>query len=258
MDTQKPKPSFQKKFALKMTLCRKSALNKILNAAGIRQVRGHLICTKELTPDSVVIDLGANEGLFSKEIHESFGSVCYAVEPNKTLYNNIQFDFINKFNYAITASDGPVDFYISNNNEASSIIKDFEVIWGNNERQTIDGITFVNLVSKLNIGEKKIEILKIDIEGAELELIESLDYEAVRNIKQITIEFHDWINEALHERTVAAIKRLTGFGFDAYTDTPNHKWPVEMLFLNRKLSNFDPKEKFALGVFRKLAFLNYC
>lgn len=228
----------------------------MLTAAKMKDIRGHLIYINDLGPDSVVIDLGANEANFSKEMHALCGCRCIAIEPNVHLFEQINEEYISKFNYAITASDGPVEFYISNNKEASSIIKDFEDRWGTKEKQIIEGLSFATMKSKLNLG-KAIEVLKIDIEGAELDLIESLNSSDVQNVKQISIEFHDWLDKALHEKTVKAIKKLVSLGFDAYTSAPAHDWPVEMLFLNRDLVQLQPKSKFFLSIFRNVTFLKY-
>jgi FkbM family methyltransferase len=232
-------------------------LKRILRAAGIREYREHLVYVGDLDPDSVVIDLGANEGLFSKEIHQLCGCKCFVIEPNSRLYEHINGDFITKFCCAITSVDGPIDFYISNNKEASSIIKDFETEWGMQEKQTIEGLSLPTFMKRLDLGDKDVEILKVDIEGAELDVIESLTANDVRRIKQITIEFHDWLNMELHGRTVRAINKLVSLGFDAYSHTPGHDWPVEMLFLNRRLVQLTPRTKFFLSVFRSTAFLKY-
>jgi hypothetical protein len=105
--------------------------------------------------------------------------------------------------------------------------------------------------------EQSIDILKIDIEGAELELIESLDAEDLNKIKQITVEYHDWLNPALHERTVNSIRKLVNYGFLSYTDVPDHTWPVEMLFLNKNLMNFSFRQKVLLKVYDLITFLKY-
>jgi len=94
-------------------------LRNILRRAGIIKVRDHWIYTGNLRSGNIVLDLGANKGLFSKAMHESYGSCCYAVEPNPELYDGIDYEFITKLNSAVTSSNGPVDFYISDNAEAS-------------------------------------------------------------------------------------------------------------------------------------------
>jgi hypothetical protein len=138
-----------------------------------------------------------------------------------------------------------------------ALIDKFEGRWGLQEKVSVPGITFQALLNHLNISGKIIDILKIDIEGAELELIETLCYEDVKNIKQITIEFHDWLNKDLHLQTVAAIKKLISLGFKAYTDTPHHGNAVEMLFLNKKLMGLTSRQKLYLSIFDASAFLRY-
>jgi FkbM family methyltransferase len=251
------KPSLGKKVGNRLMLARLNFIKVILAAAKIRIIREHLVYTEDLNVRSTVIDLGANEAAFSREMHLLFSCKCFAIEPNAFLFDRINEDFIAKFNYAVTAVDGPVDFYISSNKEASSIIDHFENRWGVQEKQTVQGISFSSLVNELDLGGKDIEVLKIDIEGAELDLIDSLTARDVQNVKQITIEFHDWLNKDLSDRTVGAIKKLISFGFDAYTTTPNHDWPVEMLFLNRDLVRLKPKTRFFLSIFRKVTFLKY-
>jgi FkbM family methyltransferase len=207
--------------------------------------------------ESLVIDLGANKGAFSKEMNRLFRCKCYCIEPNPELYEQLLNDKLNAFNYAITAANGPVEFYISTNPEASSLINNFENVWGLDKKITVEGISFQNLLRQLNIDTQIIEILKIDIEGAEIALIEGFTDDDVKNIRQITIEFHDWLNKDLHIKTVAAIKKLVSLGFTAYTDTPHHGNAVEMLFLNQKLVELDFRQQFNLWIFKRFAFLNY-
>ena len=255
MDT---KPlTFRKNLISKIDVYRKSMLRNTLRRAGIIKVRDHWVYTGNLRSGNIVIDLGANKGLFSKAMHESYGSCCYAVEPNPELYDGIDYEFITKLNSAVTSSNGPVDFYISDNAEASSIIKDFGEKWGSNTKVSIEGLTFNDLIDRLDLRGKEIDVLKVDIEGAELDLIECLKDQDMQMIKQITVEFHDWLNKDLHDRTVQAIKKLKSMGFVAYTDTPNHRWPYEMLFLNRRLINLSTRQKFFLMIFRKMIVLIY-
>lgn len=250
-------PRYSKGLAQKIVVVRRFFLRKILQMSGIRNIRGHWVYVKNLNKNSVVIDLGANQAGFSKEIYESFGCKCFAVEPNKDLYDNIEYGFITKLNYAITATNGPVEFYTSNNNEASSILQGFEHIWGYVGKQTVEGIRFADLIGNLGLREDKIEIVKVDVEGAELDLVESLDTRDIINVAQITIEFHDWINEGLHSGTVAAIRKLISMGFRAYTDAPNHKWPIEMLLLNERLIRPNLLQRLLLSIFSRTTFLKY-
>ena len=246
-----------KSIVQKIIFIRKKILIWILNLAEFRYFSGHWICTNDINNHSLVVDLGANKGAFSKKMVDEFKVTAFAIEANRRLCNEIKNDKIEVFNYAVTNADQLIDFYISDNDESSSIMEDFQGKWGNYEKITVEGITWKSLLKKLKLTERTIDILKIDIEGAELELIELMDKEDFNKIKQITIEYHDWLNSGLHERTVSCIRKLVKHGFLSYTDVPDHSWPVEMCFLNKKNMTFSLRQKVFLKIFNLITFLKY-
>ena len=63
----------------------------------------------------------------------------------------------------------------------------------------VSGRHLAGIVCELGVTD--IEVLKMDIEGAELEVIDSLDDEFLRNISQITIEFHDFLGVRHYPRS---------------------------------------------------------
>lgn len=240
----------------KLLLVRIYLIKKLLNLIGFEIVAGHWIYPK-LNSESIVIDLGANKAEFSEQLYAKYKAKCYAVEPNEDLYNEISNSNIVKFNCAISKENGLLNFYINNNNEASSVIKDFETNWGNKRVDVVEGVTWDSFLDKLNVENNFINILKVDIEGAELDLIESFTLENISSVAQITVEFHDWLNVHLHERTVIAIKKIISLNFIAISNTPDHSWPVEMLFLNRKLISYNFFQKWLLSIYNRLTFLKY-
>ena len=54
---------------------------------------------------------------------------------------------------------------------------------------------------------KAIDLLKVDIEGAELELFENFSIEFLEKIRQVTIEFHDHLNIGDIPRIKSIIKK---------------------------------------------------
>lgn len=48
-------------------------------------IRGHTIYTSGLRKNPIVLDLGANHGDFSRQMHERFGASCYLAEANPKL-----------------------------------------------------------------------------------------------------------------------------------------------------------------------------
>lgn len=229
----------------------------VLNLAGFTVVTGHWIYYRHINKDLIVIDLGANEGAFSNEILKKYKAQCYAVEPNKNIFSQLINVNIVKLNYAITKENGPLNFYISKNGETSSVIKDFENNWGNRGIDVVEGITWNSLIDLLELKNKRINILKVDIEGSELDLIDSFNVDNLSNVEQLTIEFHDWLNVSLHERTINAIRKLISLDFTWISNSPNHSWPVEILFMNKKFIRFNFFQKFMMFLYQKLTFLRY-
>ena len=213
-------------------------IERLLKLAGFDQISGHWIYHPSIHKDSIVIDLGANKAEFSKQIFKKYQTICFAIEPDKDLYNTITDKHIVKFKFAIAKVNGPINFYVSNNQEAGSVIENFENKWGSKGTDIVEGVTWNSLIDKLNLENKLISVVKVDIEGSELDLIESFTSENISAVQQITVEFHDWLNRTLHERTLNAIKKLTLLNFITITSTPDHSWPVEILFLNKKLVRF--------------------
>jgi len=240
----------------KILMLRKSLLETMLKTIGFCNIRGHWLYIPAINSNSVVVDLGANLGEFSKAMIKKFKAKCYAVEPNQDLFDKIS-DVNVKVNAAITAADGTVSFFLSNNPESSSLINNFEQQWGNAQKVSVVGYCWKTMVEKLKLTNRYIDVLKIDVEGAELDLIESFDEKDIAAIKQITIEFHDWLNKNLHERTVNAIKKLTSFGFLCITDAPDHSWPIEALFVRKKNLSLNFTQKLVLKGYNQIRFLSY-
>lgn len=220
-------------------------------------IRGHYIYYPNLNQYSNIIDLGANNGEFSVQVLQYYKSKCYAIEPNESLFKKISEKISGKLNVAIGKEDGVVKFFLSNNPEASSLIKDFESNWGNLSELNVVQVSWKTMLEKLRLNGLIIEVLKIDIEGSELDVIENFDDNDINSINQITIEFHDWLNKDLHERTVKAIKKLVSHGFICITGSPNHSWPVEALFIRKRSLKFNVFQQATLKVFNLIAFLKY-
>lgn len=234
---------------------RKLFLKVSLYSAGFKQIRGHWVYVKGLQEGSLLLDFGANEGLFSSEMKNGYGCSCHLFEPNKALLGNSEFPRERIHNVALTATDGPIDFFISENPEASSISGNFQDVWTNTVTTQVEGWTFRSLVDRLGFRGKRLEIVKVDVEGAEIGFIESLTAEDLKDVVQITVEFHDWLNKDLHQPTVAVIRKLVSLGFAAYADAKSHTDVVEMLFVNKRLVRFGFFQQLPLFFFERFKYL---
>jgi FkbM family methyltransferase len=209
----------------------------------IKSYRDHHIYINCLSENSSVIDLGAYKGQFSSQISDSFGCRCYAVEAEPSLYNTItENQTIKKFNYAICKENGPVNLYISCEPEVNSIKKNISDAYGIKGSVITEGVNFEKFLEKSGI--QNIDILKVDIEGAEIEMFNSISDNVIRKIKQITVEFHSFIDRST-KRDVALIKkRLKNLGF-FYLVFPvpwSRKYDCDVLFINKNKVRFTRSE----------------
>jgi FkbM family methyltransferase len=184
---------------------------KISKISGLSEARGHHFYAANLNKNSIVVDLGSHLGEFSTEITKTFGCKSYAVEALPSLYEKIQeSELLNKLNYAITDCEKEVSFCVSENpegnyvNSAGNIANSFERII------SVPGISLSRLIECKEI--PSIDLLKVDIEGSEIDLFNSTSDELLKSIGQISIEFHDFKLDISKDVEII-VKRLNLLGF---------------------------------------------
>lgn len=220
----------------KLTGYRLFAVSSILTflkaIVNIHTIRYHSVWMKPIPPNSAVIDLGANKGDFSKYFSEKRNCLVYCVEPNPQLAEHISNILsVDVSNIAITDYPGEFEFRISENLEASSLFSEMAVAWGDTETIKVSGETLETFLKDKKID--KITLLKIDVEGAELGILNNLSFNILDKIDQMTVEFHDFLDPSLLPAVENAIKRLESLGFLCINfDKPKHE---DVMFINKKL-----------------------
>lgn len=227
-----------------------------MKAYRITTIRGHSFCAGLLNWDSVVVDLGAHKGEFSSEVAASFGCKCHSVEALPALYSKISDEpLVQKYNFAMAGSDGPAELFVSNNLEGSTIAGN--AVNGSDSSLTVDGVTLQTFMARAGIDA--IDLLKIDIEGAEIGLFAAASDDTLANVRQITVEFHDFLPGVVGAHQVLEIKsRLQGLGF--FVIKFSRSMNTDVLFVNRRLSGMSRMEywylkyivKYVLGISRIL------
>ena len=136
--------------------------------------------------EGVTVDIGANIGTFSL-LAASYGSKVYAVEPEphnaEALKNNISINevgtLVTHVPYAISNYKGTA---VITDQGGGASIKDDGMFGAEIEIMTLD-----NLFSLYHID--KVNVLKIDVEGSELEIILGASKKTLNKCKYITMEF---------------------------------------------------------------------
>jgi FkbM family methyltransferase len=199
-------------------------------------LRDHHFYLPLLSKSSILIDLGAHKGEFTRGILADYHCRSYMVEANPALFDALAIEGdATKYNYAVCKAEGKIPFNISDNPEGSSI---HDLPHTDQGVVTVDGVTLKRLLEELAVDE--VDLMKVDIEGAEYDVIESVDDDTLRRCKQITVEFHDFVpGSHANYDTEKAIARIESAGFLCVNfDKPNHN--MDVLFINRRyLSYFE-------------------
>src|SRR5215472_12909282 len=169
----------------------------------------HFLSTR-IGSQSIVVDLGAHLGEFSTEISRRFGCRCYGAEPHPLLHSRIpQSDLLSILNCAIAPADAPVRLHVSTYSESHNLRPLPRRGVGSME---VDEITFQTFMETCRID--RINLMKVDIEGSEVELFETLPSDILDRIDQVTVAFHDFKPEfELTAKVRAALNRLIGLGW---------------------------------------------
>lgn len=214
----------------------------------IMSLRGHHFYTDILDSNSIVIDLGAHRGEFSLQLSETFGCKCYAVEAAPDLCGLIpENDLVKSYNYVVNDNNQPVKLHLANNPECNTI---HHLPAANTE--TVVQVQGITLERFLEINQiEQVDLLKVDIEGAEIELFNSLSDSTITKIKQISVEFHDFLpyldNMGQRIQAIKAKLQQLGFACIVYTITCHE----DVLFLNQNYCNLSTWEIFYYGFIDK-------
>jgi len=189
------------------------------------RIEGHVFNQELLTPDSVVIDVGGNNGGFSHRILNDYqcNVICY--EPDPTAYNHLK-DSIhsNKFvmvNKAVAGHNGQRLFYCASPmNGGNSLFPgspEFERLSGAST-YLIESMSFDDVIQPF----PQIDMVKMDCEGSEFEIIRESNIEGFKKIRQLSIEFHDFCFKSFSKKDVEeCVEILKYSGFQATCDTFN-------------------------------------
>jgi len=169
--------------------------------------------------DDIVVDLGANIGMFSLYASPKSKQV-YSVEPLPETYENLvknveHLNNVKTLNKAIYSEADKLEFIKNECSIASSIFAK----QSNYEKIVVDVIPFEDFLKLYNID--RINYLKVDIEGSEFDLFENMDEKFLENnVDKIFMEIHimnDFkLDDILDKVNKYFVTNLTDNGKDKY------------------------------------------
>ncbi|SCY43728.1 FkbM family methyltransferase [Desulfoluna spongiiphila] len=214
-------------FARKLRLCTKVALGKEL------LIKYDVICKKErfgsdyggwdivtanLNSNSVVYSFGVGEDAsFDTALIEKYNLTVHAFDPTPKSIDWVKRqDFSDKFamyNYGIAAFDGNVSFNPPENPEhVSHTILDRPST--STEAITVPVKKLSTIMQEL--GHSHIDILKMDIEGAEYNVIKDICKSDIRPV-QLLVEFHHRFEGVGIKETKKSINIIRSMGYQLFS-----------------------------------------
>ena len=153
----------------------------------------------------VVLDIGANFGFFACYAIENNAKKIYAVEPFPTAYENVK-KLSEKFpivpiNKAVSSKIDGVTMSLSAGNSATNCLTDYNNIFNNDGEQIL--VDTININDLINSIDSCINLLKIDCEGSELDVFETITSENLNKISKLVIETHsDYIDNFIRNKLI--------------------------------------------------------
>ncbi len=192
------------------------------------------ICTHSFLPgfinsNSVVVDLGANHGEFAHTIIERYRCRVISVEPVKELYEEIARDpLLQLLPVAVGGKNETISMNVFSNRCAT--------IFGSvAPEESVDDVRQVEMITLPELRKRtladRIDLMKIDIEGAEIDLINGCSDAELQSIAQITVEFHDFLYPEQHSAVTRIRSRMGDIGFWVLPFSLDN---TDVLFVNRK------------------------
>lgn len=189
----------------------------------------HTIVTDHLVPGSIVLDLGGNKGFFAEKISREFGASVFVFEPVPDLFDGMPSNnLIKKYNEAVMPVSGElVEINLSDTMCATAYGKTDKSI----KAKTV---TLEEIIKRDGI--KSVSLLKMDIEGPEIPILENIGADILNGIDQITIEFHDFLWPELKPRVEAIKRRIEKLGYYCISFSLTNNGDV--LFIKKEKINF--------------------
>lgn len=196
----------------------------------IDAVLGHSFWNRTMGPDAVILDLGANVGEFSSAMVARYGCTCHAVEMSALLHAQIPSGpRLRAHHFAIAGRSGRMAFGAPTDDPLSASLL---IAAGTHESFEVEALSLEDLARQLGVA--RLDLVKMDIEGAEVQAIDACSDDFLRGVSQLSVEFHDFNGLV----DVVDIKRILGrlrtLGFEIYFPNVGSLY-YDVLALNRQL-----------------------
>jgi FkbM family methyltransferase len=213
----------------------KRIFHVLLDRLEIRRYKEHSFFGSLLPQAAIVADFGAHRGEFFAALKSEYSiSRALLVEANPTLAEALQETFGKESDVvhaAVVGADnkGAVTFTRSTNPESSSIFREWSAGYGIADQVDVPTINLSSVIRELG---GRVDLLKFDIEGAEIDVLKEAPASDLKSCGQLTVEFHDRRPPLTRRDVNDVCRRMRSEGY--LIVKPN--WPNvdDVLFVNLK------------------------
>ena len=179
---------------------------------------GWVVDESKISKDSIVYSVGVGSNIdFDLALIERFNLSIHAFDPTPRSIKWVENQSLTKkfkfYPLGLGGKDGTMNFFPPARKSSThfSPVKRYD----EDDRGLI--IAPVKSLTSIasDLGHNHIDLLKMDIEGAEYEVIDSLQTSKI-SINQILIEFHHMYKGIPIERTISSIEKLESIGFELF------------------------------------------
>ena len=179
---------------------------------------GWVIDYSRIVPESIIYSVGVGSNIdFDLALIKELKTEIFAFDPTPRSIDWVkEQDLPEEFKFyplGLGSKDGEMEFFPPSR-ESSTHFSPIDR-YNNKNVETIKApVKSLKSISQ-ELGHKTIDILKMDIEGAEYDVIDNLKDQEVE-INQILIEFHHMYKGISLEDTRSAIDKLNSLGFELF------------------------------------------
>lgn len=185
-----------------------------------REIYGNGIYDIPLGPSPFIVDCGANIGistLYLKHMHPDAEIVAF--EPDETNFSLLEknvrdsgFKGITLRREAVWKEDGTIEFSLDAN--MGSRIEET----GGSQTRKVDCVRLKSLL------DRRVDFLKLDIEGAEYEVVKDIE-DALGHVENVFLEYHGDFDQGSQLAEMTSILARNGFGYYIREAAETHPRP---------------------------------
>lgn len=197
---------------------------------------GFFINPQLVNKNSIIYSFGIGKDIsFDLTCIKTHKCKVFGFDPTPKSIDWIKSQNLNKsfvfYNYGISQITGEMDFFLPmNENGVSGSLVGTKVV--NKDRSIkVPMKSFIDIANEL--GHTKIDVLKMDIEGSEYEVLESIISSPIE-VRQILVEFHDRLFPENEEMSKKAVQLMNKFGYKIFAASDTFE---EISFIRMNLNS---------------------